>query len=259
MMISLKIKNVSFSFDKPVLQNVDAQFLPGTFTGILGPNGAGKSTLVKIINRWYQPKSGEVLISDRSIKNLKQKDLCKLLTVVEQEHAFDADILVEEMVALGRLPHQSLLCEESEEDKKNILLAMERTDILSLSKRRLSTLSGGEKQRVRIAAALAQNTSILILDEPTSHLDLKHQVELMTLLHSLTLDNLIVIAVLHDINIAALYCDKLMILVDGKIKAEGSPSEVLTSQTIEDAYGCEVDIINHPNRNVPQIALVRRV
>jgi len=256
--VSLKVSNVSFSFDKPVLRSVSTVFNGGSFSGVLGPNGAGKSTLVKIISRWYRPEKGDIFVGDKSISSLTQKDIARNLAVVEQEQSYGTDISVEELVSLGRLPHQSLLGEESCDDRLYVRKAMERTGMLEFAGRRLSTLSGGEKQRARIATALAQDTSILILDEPTSHLDIKHQAELLNFLRTLACDGLTVVAVLHDINLAALFCDRLIILVGGKILTEGTPEEVLTSQTIAAAYGCNVEVVPHPREKVPQIALLRR-
>jgi len=256
--LSLQISNISFSFDKPVLRGVSTVFAAGSFSGILGPNGAGKSTLVKIMSRWYRPEKGDIFVGNKPISSLTQKEIARNIAVVEQEQSYGADVSVEEMVSLGRLPHQSLLGEESYEDRLHVRKAMERTGILEFTGRRISTLSGGEKQRTRIATALAQNTSILILDEPTSHLDIKHQAELLNLLRTLAHDGLTVVAVLHDINLAALFCDRLIILAGGKILTEGSAEEVLTSQAIAAAYGCNVEVVRHPREEVPQIALLRR-
>jgi iron complex transport system ATP-binding protein len=255
--ISLKISNIYFSFDKPVLQSINIVFANGLFTGILGPNGAGKSTLVKILSRWYLPDKGDIFVGDKSLSALTQQEIARRIAIVEQEQIYGSDITVLEMVALGRLPHQSLFGEDSDEDKSNVYTAMERAGVLGLAKRRLSTLSGGEKQRVRIATALAQNTPVIILDEPTSHLDIKYQMEILNLLRTLARDGLTVIAILHDINLAALFCDRLAILAKGKIIAEGSPEEVLTSQAISFAYECKVDVVRHPREKVPQIALLR--
>lgn len=257
-MVALQVSNISFSFDKPVLRGVSTIFADGSLTGVLGPNGAGKSTLVKILSRWYVPEQGDILLGGKSLRTLTQQHIATQMAVVEQEQAYGADITVEEMVALGRLPHQSLLGDESDEDRRLVRKAMERTGVLEFAGRRLSTLSGGEKQRVRIATALAQNTSILILDEPTSHLDIKYQAELLNLLRDLAREGLTVVAVLHDINLAALFCDRLLILAGGKILAEGTPEEVLTSKSIAAAYDCDVVVIPHPRENVPQIALLRR-
>lgn len=256
-MISLKLSNISFSFDKPVLQNVSTAFNNGLFTGILGPNGAGKSTLAKIISRWYLPDKGDIFVGDKSLNAFTQREIARNIAIVEQEQFYGSDITVLEMVSLGRLPHQSLLGEDNDEDRCHVSNAMERTGTYELAKRKLSTLSGGEKQRVRIATALAQDTPIIILDEPTSHLDIKYQVEILNLLRTLARDGLTVVAILHDINLAALFCDRLAILAKGKIQSEGTPEEVLTSHAISVAYDCKVDVVRHSREKVPQISMLR--
>jgi len=256
-MHAIEITNLSFGFDKVVLNNVSVKFSRGAFTGILGPNGAGKSTLVKLISRWYKPESGNVLITGQQLSALTQKQLARLLAVVEQDNSFGVDITVRELVALGRLPHQSLLAEESEHDGQIITKAMEKTGVAPYADRLLSTLSGGERQRARIAAALAQETEILVLDEPTSHLDIKHQLDLLRLLRELMAGGLTVIAVLHDINLAALFCDDIVLLDAGKVKRKGSPEEVLTAAELESIYGCKVAVYPHPVHQAPQVALLR--
>lgn len=253
----LCVAGVSFSFDKPVLQDITLDFTAGNFSAILGPNGAGKSTLVKLISRWYVPSTGEIKLFGKPLRLLTTLQIAKSMAVVEQENSYGTDITVAELVSLGRLPHQTLLGGQSQVDTQCIQRAMERTGITELADRRLSTLSGGEKQRVRIATALAQDTALLILDEPTSHLDIRHQVEVLTLLRGLSREGLTVIAVLHDINLAALFCDRLIILSRGRISADGTPEQVLQPATIADAYGCNVAIQPHPVENVPQIVLMR--
>lgn len=255
-MPAIELAELSYSFDRPVLNGISLQFHSSAFTAILGPNGAGKSTLVKIISRWYRPQSGEVSIKGNSLAQLNQRELAQLLAVVEQENSFGADITVRELVALGRLPHQSFLAEESEQDHRAIDNALQKTGMSAFATRPLSTLSGGERQRARIAAALAQETEILLLDEPTSHLDIKHQLELLRLLKSLVMGGLTVITVLHDINLAALFCDQIALLSAGRVVKVGTPQEVLTSDEIERVYGCKVAVYPHPVYHAPQIALL---
>lgn len=256
-MNAIDIINLNFSFNKPVLHNISLQFRLGAFTGILGPNGAGKSTIVKILSRWFKPQSGTVHIMGKSLPQLTQRQLAKILAVVEQDALLNSDITVRELVALGRLPHQSFLDEENVEDIKAIDSAMEKTGVTAFASRSLSTLSGGEKQRARIAAALAQQTEILILDEPTSHLDIKHQLELLRLLKALADEGLTIITVLHDINLAALFCDDIVLLSSGNVVTTGAPQDVLTSEQIEAVYGCKVTVYPHPVYQVPQIALLK--
>ncbi|MDP3486555.1 MAG: heme ABC transporter ATP-binding protein [Bacillota bacterium] len=256
-MNAIEISNLNFSFDKPVLNNISLQLRLGAFTGILGPNGAGKSTIVKILSRWFKPQSGTVHIKGQSLPQLSQRQLAQLLAVVEQDTLVGSDITVRELVALGRLPHQSFFAEENEQDRKAIENALQKTGVTAFASRSLSTLSGGEKQRARIAAALAQQTEILILDEPTTHLDIKHQLELLRLLKALAEDGLTVITVLHDINLAALFCDDIVLLSSGNVIRTGAPQDVLTSEQIEAVYDCKVTVYPHPVYQVPQIALLK--
>lgn len=253
------VENLSFAFSSAeiILRNVSLSVPAHTFTGILGPNGAGKSTFLKLLSRWYKPDSGTIIIGGHSIHDLSQRALARKLAVVEQEHHFSTDITVRELIALGRLPHQSLFAEESTEDRAAIQIAIEQGGLMELAERPLSTLSGGEKQRARLAMSLAQDAEILALDEPTTHLDIKHQLELLTLLSTLRAKGLTVLAVLHDINLAALFCEKLILLKEGSVYASGDVEEVLTSDNIAAVYECGTAIYRHPIYDVPQIALLK--
>jgi ABC-type cobalamin/Fe3+-siderophores transport system ATPase subunit len=235
---AISVQNLSFAYSssEPVLTDVSLSVASGSFTGILGPNGAGKSTLLKLLSRWYKPDIGEILIGGESTKSMSHRELARRIAVVEQEQRFSTDITVRELVALGRLPYQSLFSEESEADRKAVELSLSRGGLHELAERPLSTLSGGERQRARLAMALAQDASILALDEPTTHLDIKHQLELLTLLEKLKAQGLTVLAVLHDLNLAALFCEDLILLKEGRVYATGTVSEVLTAEN----YCCGV-------------------
>ncbi|HSL93236.1 MAG TPA: ABC transporter ATP-binding protein [Bacillota bacterium] len=256
---AILVQNLSFSYSatEPVLTNVTLSIASGSFTGILGPNGAGKSTLLKLLSRWYKPDSGEIRISGESTKTMNHRELARRIAVVEHEQRFATDITVRELVALGRLPYQSLLSEESEADRKAVELALTRGGLQELSERALSTLSGGERQRARLAMALAQDASILALDEPTTHLDIKHQLELLTLLETLKARGLTVLAVLHDLNLAALFCEELVLLREGQVYATGTVRQVLTAENIAAVYDCRATVYQHPIHGVPQVALLR--
>ena len=203
-----------------------------------------------------RPLSGQIHVFGQEISKLPQQQVARNIAVVEQENTVNTDITVRELVSLGRLPHQGLLSAESDHDREMIRRSMELTGVTDFTDRRLSTLSGGERQRVRIAAALAQETEILILDEPTAHLDIRHQTELLQLLKQLTYKGMTVISVLHDLNIAALFSDAMVLLGQGEIKAIGSPSEVITEEIIQQVYDCPVAVFGHPLYQVPQIALI---
>lgn len=257
MMPALSVENVSFRFTQPVLRGVSADFEQGTFSGILGANGVGKSTLVKLISRWLPMQDGSIRIHNRPLEAFSQRELARHIAVVPQEHAHLTELTVREIVELGRIPHQGLLAPPTAADQSAVDSALTQTGLLGLAERSFSTLSGGERQRVRVAMALAQAAEILILDEPTTHLDIRYQVELLTLLAELVTKGYTVIAVLHDINLAALFCDHLVLLADGRVLRAGPPAEVITRETIVDAYQCEAHVLLHPTVNVPQIALTR--
>ncbi|MBT9152165.1 MAG: Ferric enterobactin transport ATP-binding protein FepC [Firmicutes bacterium] len=257
MMHPLAIVGLCFSYaERPVLKNITAHFPKGSFTGIIGPNGSGKSTLVKVIARWLSPASGQVWLNGKTTAQLSHQQVARALAVVEQESIHGIDLTVRELVGLGRLPHQSPLQNETAEDKAIIEQALSKAGLSDLQDRLLSKLSGGEKQRARIATALAQNCPVLILDEPTTHLDIRHQMELLTLLRSLAQGGMTIIAVLHDINLAALYCQRILVMAAGELYASGTPAEVLQPRLIEAVYGCQVSVFMHPSASIPQISLI---
>ena len=256
-MPAITLENVSFGFSQPVLRGISASFPRGTFSGLLGPNGVGKSTLIKLISRWLPLQGGSIRIHGRPLDRLSPIELARLVAVVEQEQSPLSDITVREMVELGRLPHQKLLSPHTPADRQAVEAAMAQTGVQEFARRRLTTLSGGERQRVRLATALAQTTDVLILDEPTSHLDIKFQLELLTLLRELADRGLSIVAALHDVNLAALFCDHLVLLSGGHVLTAGAPVEVITRETMLEAYQCEVTVFSHPTAGVPQIALNR--
>ncbi len=258
MMFALSIENVSFRFVRPVLSGVFADFAPGTFSGILGANGVGKSTLIKIIGRWLPMQEGSIRVYNRPLGTFSQRDLARHIAVVPQEQTYVTDLTVREMVELGRIPHQGLLAHLTTADQSAINHALVQTGLQEIAERSFSTLSGGERQRVRVATALAQAADILILDEPTTHLDIRYQVELLTLLAQLVTKGYTVITVLHDINLAALFCDHLVLLADGRVLRSGPPAEVITREAILKAYQCDVTVLSHPTQGVPQISLTRQ-
>ncbi|MBT9175722.1 MAG: Iron(3+)-hydroxamate import ATP-binding protein FhuC [Firmicutes bacterium] len=256
-MPALSVENVSFRFTQPVLCGVYADFEQGTFSGILGANGVGKSTLVKLISRWLPMQDGAIRVHNRPLDTFNQRELARYVAVVPQEQAHITELTVREIVELGRIPHQGLLAPPTAADRRAVDDALAQTGLQGLETRSFATLSGGERQRVRVAMALAQAADILILDEPTSHLDIRYQIELLTLLGELVTKGYTVVAVLHDINLAALFCDHLVLLADGRVLRAGPPAEVITREAILEAYQCDVSLLSHPTVNVPQIALTR--
>jgi len=251
----LSARGLSFSYNgHPVLEGVSLELRPGRLMGVIGPNGAGKSTLVRLLSGLLKPQAGEVTLDGRAIAAWRRRDLARRLAVVPQSPSLPEAFTVAEVVLLGRTPYLGLLGNETAHDRALARRAMERTEIWPLAHRLIGTLSGGERQRVVVARALAQEPSVLLLDEPTTHLDVNHQIGLISLLKQLVAeDNLSALAILHDLNLASLYCDELILLAGGQIVARGQPKEVLTNARIESAYGTDVLVMTHPRTGRPVI------
>ncbi|HWI52938.1 MAG TPA: heme ABC transporter ATP-binding protein [Symbiobacteriaceae bacterium] len=242
---------------RPVLREFSLNVGAGEFLAVVGPNGCGKSTLVKAISRALRPSAGRVLLEDRDIWALKPRDLARQMAVVAQETGIEFEFTVEEVVAMGRLPHAARFRRETEADERAVRAALEATSTLHLKDRLVTGLSGGERQRVMVARALAQEPRLLILDEPTAHLDIAHQVELLDLTRRLNRERgLTVIAVLHDLNLAAQYAGRLLMIKDGRRYAEGAPAEVVTEANVAAVYGSRVRVTAHPEEGSPHVILL---
>ncbi len=233
-----------------ILRDVSLHVAQGELVGLLGPNGSGKSTLLRMIYRILKPASGSVEVSGSDVWRSSARDNARAMAVLAQENTSEFELLVRDVVLMGRTPHQSPFARDSAEDFHIVAQALERVDAKYLSERMFSTLSGGEKQRVLMARALAQQAPLLVLDEPTNHLDVRHQFELMNLIRSLGLTAL---AALHELPLAAHYCDRLYLLKDGVLVAEGTPSEVLTPEIIADVYGVRALVRPSPRSGKPLI------
>ncbi|NLM20225.1 MAG: heme ABC transporter ATP-binding protein [Peptococcaceae bacterium] len=244
MNLSLEAHQITFRYaQENVLEGLSLEINQGDFVSIIGPNGSGKSTLLKNITAEFSPQEGVVLLENQDIFKIKKKNLARKMAVVPQETAAEFSFSVWETVLMGRMPHQKRFQTDSEQDLAITRRAMELSNVWHLKDRLITELSGGEKQRVIVARALAQEPQILLLDEPTSHLDLQHQLELLELLQSLNqTKGLTVIAVLHDLNLAAQFSQKIILLNKGRIVAYGDPAEVLTSKNILESYHIEVAI-----------------
>jgi len=253
--VALEILDIICSYGStPVLNGVTFRIGKGDFVGIIGPNGSGKSTILKTISRVLTPRSGKVLLLNQDIYSITRPKIARKLAVVSQETKIDFDFTAEEIVLMGRLPHLSKFEKESQKDLARARKAMELTRTLHLAPRIITELSGGEKQRVIIARALTQEPEILLLDEPTSHLDINHQTEILDLMKKLSNKNkLTVVVVLHDLNMAAQYCDYLILLSGGKVFALGPPQEVITASNIKAVYNSDVIITNHPVYDRPMV------
>lgn len=229
--------------DRAAIRDVSLQIHRGEMVGIIGPNGSGKSTLLRLLSAVLRPWSGRVAIEGRPIESYAPRELSRRVGVVPQETHIDFPFTVTEVVLFGRTPHLGALAFESAHDLAIARQAMERTDVAHLAARRVTELSGGERQRVILARALAQEPSILLLDEPSAFLDIRHQVEIYDLLRDLQNEGMTVVTVLHDLNLAGLYCDRLVLLAEGSVACSGEPAEVLTYATLTEVYGTEVYVV----------------
>lgn len=232
------------------------------FVGIIGPNGSGKTTLIKFLTKVMKPSSGEIFIKGTNIEKIGYQQLSRIIAVVSQEINISfLNFTVEELVFLGRIPHRKgLQFLYSKKDREIVEKSMLLTNVVNLKERKIQQLSGGELQRVLIAKALAQEPEILILDEPTTHLDIAYQVEILDLISRLNRqENLSIIIILHDLNLASEYCGKLILLNEGKIYKIGTPEEILTYQIIEEVYKTIVIVEKNPVSKKPYVYIVPEV
>jgi iron complex transport system ATP-binding protein len=253
----LTLDNVGFTYDDiPALKGVSLELHSGEILGILGPNGSGKSTLLKIIDGILLPQEGEVLIKEKPIKNLKRSDLAREVAIVAQETHFRFSFTALEVVLMGRFPHLRGLNFEGERDLEVAHNSLEATHALELAERSIHELSGGERQRVLIARALAQEPEIVLFDEPTSFLDLKFKREIFKLISRLSRDKgLSIVLVSHDIDLAAQYCHRILMLRNGTVYNIGKPGDVITSKNIETVYDCPVLVDINPSSGRPRVSL----
>jgi iron complex transport system ATP-binding protein len=253
----LRVDNVSFKYGEQwVLREIDFEVAKGDFLGVIGPNGSGKTTLLRVIDGILAPQEGAVALEGTEIGKLRREALARSVAVVPQYSALAFPFSVEEVVLMGRAPHLGRWRFEGDEDHRISQEAMEMTDTLGLAARDMESLSGGERQRVLIARALAQEPRLMLLDEPTAFLDIRHQVDFFDRIRSLNRDRgLTVIAVTHDINLAAHYCDRIILLKNGRIEAAGPVDAVITEEHIRETYGTEVLVDRHPRTGSPRITL----
>jgi iron complex transport system ATP-binding protein len=232
----------------PVLSGVDLELREGELVGVLGPNGSGKTTLLRGATRVVDPMSGAVRVNDRPVGLYDRRELARTLAVVPQESAPLFAFTALETVLMGRAPWMTPFSFEGADDVRLAREALEAVEATHLAGRAMEALSGGERQRVIVARALAQGTRCLLADEPTAHLDLRHAVDLFRLLRQLRTERgLAVLVVTHDVNLAALFCDRLVLLADGVIAVEGTPDEVMRPDRLARAFGTPVHVENHPD------------
>jgi len=256
-------EGVSFRYgSRVVIDRLSFTLRAGEMVGIVGPNGAGKSTLIKGLSGVLAPSGGRIMLRRpgtarvKEMAQVKRADLARTLAVVPQNASLPESFTAADIVLMGRTPHLGLLQAEGPRDWGAVWRAMALTDTVHLAERRIGELSGGERQRVVIARALAQEAPVLLLDEPTTHLDLCHQLAVLDLVRRLHHEcDLAVGAVFHDLNLAAQYCDRLIMLLEGRIHAEGAPGEVITAANVVRVYGARVHIIPHPSNGLPMTVL----
>jgi len=234
---SLRADRVSFSYPhRPALQEVSLELLPGAWVSILGPNGSGKSTLLGVLAGLHRPSSGRVMLDGRPLKGHSPRERGRRLAYLPQTPIYPEEVPVLEVVGLGRIPHTGLFGRTGPEDRAAVQWALEATDTVALADRSMAALSGGERQRVLLARALAARPRYLLLDEPTTHLDLHHQAVLLRLLGRLRLEGVGILTILHDPNQAA-GADRILLLAEGKCAGDGAPEEVLRPETLAPLYG----------------------
>lgn len=242
--MELRILSLSFCYDSiEALKDVSLQVNSGEILGIIGPNGSGKTTLLKCINKKLNFRVGTVLIDSRNVLEMSRKEIARNIGVVPQISSVSFPFTVFDIVLMGRYPHTKRFTGETEKDIAITQHCLELTGIKYLSSRPVTEISGGEYQKVIIARALAQEPKILLLDEPTLHLDISHQIEILDLVRNLAQEKkLVIVIVLHDLNLAVRYSDRILILNKGKIFASGTPEEVINADNIREVYGVEVEI-----------------
>ncbi|MDD5312477.1 MAG: ABC transporter ATP-binding protein [Dehalococcoidia bacterium] len=234
------------------LKSISLKSRPGELLGIIGPNGSGKTTLLKGLSGLLKALKGEVLFNSTDITRIEHRTIAKKIALVPQNAVLPDLFTALEIVLMGRTPHLGLLGHESEKDFRIALQAMKVTRTVHLVQRRINEISGGEKQRLIIARALAQEAEILLLDEPTANLDINYQVETFSVLHKLCTDsNLTVVTALHDLNLACQFCHRLIMLRDGLIYKQGTPSDIINSSSIEKVFDAHVQVYPHPVNSLP--------
>lgn len=254
----LSIENISAGYDSNilVLENVTMKVAPGEFVGLIGPNGCGKTTLLRVISGVLPPKKGRVMVQDSSVQETGRRTLARTMACLSQDLALDLPFTVRELTLMGRSPHLPKMGRETEKDFAIADRAMTLADVSHLSDRPVTEISGGERQRAFIAMCLAQEPKVLLLDEPTNHLDIGHQLSVLDLIRKLNQQTgMTVVAVFHDLNLAAEYCERLLVLNDGRSEAMGLPADVLTEDMIRRVYGANIRTEQNPVSRRPHIII----
>jgi iron complex transport system ATP-binding protein len=255
----LHVDGATIGYDKRVIsENLSVSIPDRSFTVIVGPNACGKSTLLRGLSRLLKPSGGQVILDGADIQSFKTKEVARRVGLLPQTSIAPDGITVADLVARGRYPHQGFIRQWTETDEQAVLRAMDQTAVTDLSGRLVDELSGGQRQRVWVAMALAQDTSILLLDEPTTFLDITHQIELMELFTDLHHVDRTLVAVLHDLNHAARYGTHLIVMKDGNVVAVGPPEEVVTTDLVEAVFGLRCLVVPDPVAGTPQVVPLGR-
>ena len=254
----VSVENLTTGYEKdPIISDISLTIPSGCLFGILGPNGAGKTTLFKALSKVLNPWGGRICYRDRDIMKLARREFARQVSVVPQFHGVLPPYTVEQFVRLGRYPHVKRFAALHADDYEIVAETLALLDIARYAAKKITTLSGGEMQRVFLAQALVQKPALILMDEPTSHLDITHQIKILDLVKSLSeKQGLTVVIILHDLNLASAYCDHIALMKDGKIFAKGPPAEVLTGEHIEEMYGTKVYIRNDPVVSKPHIFFI---
>ncbi len=249
----MEVKNVVFGYDKNILmENLSVKFKKNKITSIIGPNGSGKSTLLMLLSKIHSPIEGEIFLDGKNIEEYSLKEFARQVAVVHQKNQMYVDLNVKTVIGYGRLPYLKYRQSFKEEDYQIVEEIMEMTNLKEYENRPLSTLSGGQQQRVWLGMALAQKTPIMFLDEPTTYLDVKYQIEILNLIKYInTQYNITIVMVHHDINQAIHYSDEIVAMKDGNLLFQGLPNDVITTQSLKDLYSYDLDILeNHEQKIV---------
>lgn len=251
---TLEVRDATFGYDsKTISRDLSVTIPPGSFTVIVGPNACGKSTLLRALSRLIKPARGDVMLDGKAITSYRAKEVAKRLGLLPQTSLAPDGITVADLVSRGRYPHQGFIRQWSEADEQAVAAAMEATGVTNLSPRLVDELSGGQRQRVWVAMVLAQETPLLLLDEPTTFLDIAHQIELLELFTDLHLAGNTLVAVLHDLNQAARYATHLIAMKDGAVIAEGTPDEVVTEALVQEVFGLACRVVADPVTGTPNV------
>jgi ABC-type cobalamin/Fe3+-siderophores transport system ATPase subunit/adenosyl cobinamide kinase/adenosyl cobinamide phosphate guanylyltransferase len=258
---SISANAIGFAYGlAPVFSDVSFRLEQGHFLGVVGPNGAGKTTLLKCLAGLLKPSDGEILLGGGCLSRLQREEIAKIVAVVPQDTQVGFGFSVEEFVMMGRIPHLKRFSRETDRDQEAVRWAIESTGMTPFAERLVTSLSGGERQRAAIARALAQEPKVLLLDEPTSHLDIRRQVEILDLVKIMSRErDITVVGVFHDLSLASMYCDEILMMTDGGTRYSGTPEEVFTQENVGSVYGDRVVVTDHPVHSTPLVAPRSRI